>query len=811
MKIIKPDLLCSSIALALMLCAGNAAADAADESSAPPAANSDSVQSLDQITVTARGVSEPLQQMPLPITAMSAQTIEKKGLTDVRDIANLSPSFSFKSGYGRGFDRPVIRGMSNIQGEANASFFIDGIFVEGDISSYGLENIERVEVIRGPQSAAFGRRTFSGAVNFITKRPGSAPGGKLTLGVGNYGQEKMGLFYSGANEDGSFGYDVSLNKRGNDGVFYNNASGRKDLNGTETISGMAAIAWSPTDSLDITARVMKQKSRDQHFAAARLGSNNLNCYLPEYTGGLYFGLYPILESRRRGYYCGELKEPSDYALNTKEFETAGYFSGRKTDLLRTSVVVDYLFANGWNLTSTSAYNKSETYAASDQDYSAIRGYGGAFESFSNTGVKNWSQDIRLTTDQNLAVSGMLGAYYYEQNAQPGWGGDLTGYTIGGNKVVTAIPTNPDDQTVNKALYGLINWRINDQWTTSLEGRYARDEISKGGIDTRVLGTTTYRQAYALDKTFSSFTPRWTLSYQARENVNLYGLVSKGTKPGGFNTDVYRADFKEAERDALIARGLNTYKEEEAWNYELGMKSDWLDGTLRVNANIYQIDWTNQQLTETGPVIRKNGSLFSTSYTTNVGESRIRGFELESQWAFAQGWLTSLAYSYTDAKILKFLSQDQADLFSSSNAPTLADPAADAAGYMLPRVPKHKATLGLTHDGALSNGWEYTANMDVNYEGKRYIQVDNLAYIGASTRTNFRFSIRPIEQLQVSAYVNNAFNDRTLEDAQRTINPDAYIALPAVPPLTGLAVSNLRDFGLTPSLPRMYGVEVSYKF
>ena len=811
MKIIKPDLLCSSIALALMLCAGTAAAEAADESGAPPAANSDSVQSLDQITVTARGVSEPLQQMPLPITAMSAQTIEKKGLTDVRDIANLSPSFSFKSGYGRGFDRPVIRGMSNIQGEANASFFIDGIFVEGDISSYGLENIERVEVIRGPQSAAFGRRTFSGAVNFITKRPGSVPGGKLTLGAGNYGQEKMGLFYSGANEDGSFGYDVSLNKRGNDGVFYNNASGRKDLNGTETISGMAAIAWSPTDALDITARVMKQKSRDQHFAAARLGSENLNCYLPEYTGGLYFGLYPILESRRRGYYCGELKEPSDYALNTKEFETAGYFSGRKTDLLRTSVVVDYLFANGWNLTSTSAYNKSETYAASDQDYSAIRGYGGAFESFSNTGVKNWSQDIRLTTDQNLAVSGMLGAYYYEQNAQPGWGGDLTGYTIGGNKVVTTIPTNPDDQTVNKALYGLINWRINDQWTTSLEGRYARDEISKGGIDTRVLGTTTYRQAYALDKTFSSFTPRWTLSYQARENVNLYGLVSKGTKPGGFNTDVYRADFKETERDALIARGLSTYKEEEAWNYELGMKSDWLDGTLRVNANIYQIDWTNQQLTETGPVIRKNGSLFSTSYTTNVGESRIRGFELESQWAFAQGWLASLAYSYTDAKILKFLSQDQADLFSSNNAPTLTDPAADAAGYTLPRVPKHKATLGLTHDGALSNGWEYTANMDVNYEGKRYIQVDNLAYIGASTRTIFRFSIRPTEQLQVSAYVNNAYNDRTLEDAQRTINPDAYIALPAVPPLTGLAVSNLRDFGLTPSLPRMYGVEVSYKF
>ena len=811
MKTIKPDLLCASIAFALLLCANNATAQSAEASSTPPAASNDAVSSLDKITVTARGVSEPLQQMPLPITAMSEQTIEKKGLTDVRDIANLSPSFSFKSGYGRGFDRPVIRGMSNIQGESNASFFIDGVYVEGDISSYGLENIQRVEVIRGPQSAAFGRRTFSGAVNFITKRPGSVPGGKVTLGVGNYGQEKMGLFYSGSNEDGSFGYDISLNKRGNDGVFYNQASGRKDLNGTETISGMAAIAWSPTDNLDITARVMKQKSRDQHFAAARLGSENLNCYLPEETGGLYFGLYPILESRRRGYYCGDLKSPSEYAINTREFETAGYFSGRKTDLLRTSLVIDYLFDNGWNLTSTSAYNENETYSASDQDYSAIRGYGGAFESFANTGLKNWSQDIRLSTDQNLAVSGMVGAYYYHQQAQPGWGGDLTGFVLPGNKSVTTIATDPDDKTVNKAIYGLINWHINDKWTTSLEGRYARDEISKGGVDTRALGASIYTQAYALSETFSSFTPRWTLSYQAAENINLYGLVSKGTKPGGFNTDVYRADFLESERDALIARGLETFKEEEAVNYELGIKSDWLDGTLRVNANLYQIDWTNQQLTETGPVIRKNGSLFATSYTTNVGESRIRGFELESQWAFAKGWLASLAYSYTDAEILNFLSQDQADLFSDSNAPTLADPAANAAGYTLPRVPKNKATLGLMYDGAFANGWQYTANMDTTYEGRRYVQVDNLASLAPSTRTNFRFSLRPTEQLQVSAYVTNAFNDRTPEDAQRTINPDAYVAIPAVPPLTGLAVSNLRDFGITPSLPRMYGVEVSYKF
>lgn len=810
MKTVKPDLLCSSIALALMLSAGQAiAAEATDVEPAEGAGGP--VTSLESIEVTARGVAEPLQQMPLPISAISEATIDKKGLTDVRDIAALSPSFSFKSGYGRGFDRPVIRGMSNIQGEANASFFIDGIYVEGDISSYGLENIQRVEVVRGPQSAAYGRRTFSGAVDFITRRPGSVPGTKLTLGAGNFGQEKFGVFHSGGNEDGSFGYDLSFTKRGTDGIFYNQASGRKDLGGTESLGGMVAVAWSPTDNLDITARVMQQKSRDQHFAIARLGSENLNCYLPEYTGKNHFGLYPILESRRRGYYCGDVPAPKDFAINTAEFEAAGYFAGRKTDFLRTSVRADYHFDNNWQLTSTTAYNDSSTYASSDQDYSAIRGYGGAFESFTNSGVKNWSQDLRLSSDQSLAVSGMAGVYYYNQQAQPGWGGDLTGFVLPGNLSVRQIATDPDDETTNKAIYGLVNWRITDQWTASVEARYAWDEISKAAVDTRLLGGVTYTQPYALSETFSSFTPRVTLSYQAADNLNLYGLVSKGTKPGGFNVDVYRADFKESERDALIARGLETFEEEQAWNYELGMKSDWLDGTLRVNANVYLIDWTNQQLTETSPVIRKNNSLFASSYTTNVGESEIKGFELESQWVFARGWLASLAYSWTDAKIKHFLSQDQADLFSDSNAPTLDDPAADAAGYSLPRVPKHKATLGLMYDGAFANGWEYTVNTDVAYEGRRYVQVDNLASISASTRTNLRFTLRPNERMQVSAYVTNAFNDRSVEEAQRTIDPDAYIALPAVPPLTGLAVSNLRDFGITPSMPRMYGVEVSYKF
>ncbi len=811
----RPKLLSAAIAAALFVASPHAFSQQATQT-APPTDQAegqatDALQ-LDTITVTARGISESLQKAPLPISVITSKQIEEKGLVNVNDIAAITPSFSFRSGYGRGFDRPVIRGMSNIQGEPNASFFIDGIFVVGDVTSYGLDSVQRVEVIRGPQSAEFGRRTFAGAVNFITKRPGSTDGGKVYFGGGNNGSEKYGVFYSGNNQDGSFGYDVSLSKRGNDAIYFNDASGLKDLGDTETQSFMAAAAWSPIDNLEITGRVMRQKSRDGHFAIDLYGVDKLNCFLPQYTGAVLPGGIRVLSTRQKGYFCGDIPGPSEYAINTAEFVAAGYMPGRKTDLSRNSLVFDYGFDSGWNFTSTSAYNETSTYAGTDQDYSSQRGLGGGFESINKTNVMDWSQDFRVTSDQSLPVSGKAGVYYYHQSSHPGYFGDLSGFVLPGNKSVRPLPTNPQDSTINKAVYAMVNWRINDQWTASAEGRYAQDEISAAAIDTKALGGVVYRQPYSLNETFKSFTPRLTLSYQAADNINIYGLYSEGNKPGGFNTSVYRADLAEAGRDQLIARGLESFKEEEATNFEMGIKTDWLDQTLRVNASLYQINWDNQQLTETGAVPRKDGSFFSTSYTINVGETRIRGFELETQWLFAEGWLGSFNYSYNDAEIINFFSQAQADLFCAvPTNPSSGAACASSAGNTLPRSPKNSASLGLTYDGTFSNGWSWTANGDASYESRRYVQVDNLASIAPSTRANFRVALRPSETLELSAFVTNAFNDRTPEDVQRTLDPSKLVATPNVPPLLGPSVGNLTDFAVSPSLPRMYGIEVKYQF
>ena len=126
---------------------------------------------LEEIVVTARKRDESLQDIPLSISAFSVDQLRDKGIDNVHELAEATPGFAMDRGFGRFFDRPVIRGQSSILGGRNASFFVDGVYVSNSVASTTIDSLERIEVLRGPQSAIYGRATFAGAINYITKRP----------------------------------------------------------------------------------------------------------------------------------------------------------------------------------------------------------------------------------------------------------------------------------------------------------------------------------------------------------------------------------------------------------------------------------------------------------------------------------------------------------------------------------------------------------------------------------------------------------------------------------------------------------------
>ena len=801
-------------------------------------ASQDGALKLDDVMVTARKVVESVQKVPVPVTAFSDAQIEASGAESIVDIARQTPGFSFRQGFGREGDRPVVRGQSNIQGNPNAAFFIDGMFVRGNISGFGLDNLERVEVIRGPQSAQYGRQTFSGAINYITRRPTNESQGMVTLRLATDGEYEVSSNVSGAIIEDKLTFSANMRHYQFGGQYFNSSSGATDLGGQKTDSFGGALYFKPNESLDIVGRLYYGEDRDEHYAIVRQGAQLNNCFLPGASVGTNFDGRAIRPDRRRGYFCGTVELPATLGINTQAFEAAGFRPGLSRDNFRSSVSVNYTAPNDWVLTSNTSFNHVRSLSVVDQDFSAVRT--GAFETIDRVAIEDISQEFRITTDTSQRLHGSAGLYFYKEEVRPGtYSGSLSGCTPTRRSLSCVTFDNNIANVTNSAVFGMIEYAFTDQWRLTGEGRYAKDELESSGLSTFTSFATGRPVAFparffSLSQSFNSFTPRVTLSYQMDDDKNFYLLAAKGNKPGGFNSSVQAAQLTEAARNELISAGLDTFDEETAWTYEFGIKADWFENRLRTNASIFRIDWDQQQLTDSRLSQRVDNSFFLNSYTTNLGESRVNGFELDASWLVSENFEARLAYTYLDAKIVDFFSADQADLFwrpevipagstpdviATINARNLAAyrNAGQTAGNVLPRVPKHQLSASGTYDWTLANGWGMYARTDVNYEASRFDQVHNLAETGASTVVNFRVGANIGENWGLTAYVTNVFNEDAIEDILRYVDPIAQfntlaqLRVPNPPPLSGFANLAPRDFVLTPQRERQFGMTATYRF
>ncbi|MFN7177464.1 MAG: TonB-dependent receptor, partial [Thermaurantiacus sp.] len=410
---------------------------------------------------------------------------------------------------------------------------------------------------------------------------------------------------------------------------------------------------------------------------------------------------------------------------------------------------------------------------------------------------------------------------------------------------------------NWAVFGQLEFELTDTVTVSAEARYQEDKLAVSGQSSATVLGQQFTRAINPQATFSNFLPRFTVDWQATPDVMVYGVVAKGNKPGGFNTGVFNAVYDDAQVAQLVAQGLDTFDEEEAWTYEFGAKTQWLDRRLTLNLAAYYIDWKNQQLTQTVQIPRRDGALGSVSFTTNVGKSEVKGVELEAI-ARATPWLDiRVGYAYTDARIKDFISEDQADLFITAEdlarlnqvaplppfqapgtpgfaqylaALAAAAPAriaavnellalrGNAAGNRLPRVPEHQLSAGAQFNFPVSDDVRAFFNTNLALESRRFAQVDNLLYAGDTVLVNLRGGIE-WKGLSLTAFLTNAFNDKTPVDLLRYIDPQQNLFRPALRPGEATAIingqnvssTNLRDFAVTAPRLRNFGVTLLYRF
>lgn len=711
--------------LALVLIVGGAA------NPYPANAQTTEAGALEEIVVTARKRTETLLEVPVAVTAFTADAIEAGGFENVADLAMLTPNLSYQSTYGRHFDRPVIRGMSNILGDsekANAGNFIDGIFVSGSLFAQELDNLERVEIIKGPQSALFGRATFAGAINYITKRPDNEPVGRLSVSGGTDDYKELALSHSGALIPDQLYYYVGGRYYDRDNQYRNLGPGGGGAGGQNSRSLTGKLVYEPSERFQSTLRISYADDDDEEYPNELLPSSANNCFL---TSSPYF--------------CGTVPTRGVVALSASDLPDLG----TERDTLRAHLQLE-MGIGSLTLVSNTAYNDEDFARQTDQDFAPGTSLSGLLNQEARIMREDFAQEIRLSSGADQRLRWTAGAYYYHLEKLE----ERTTFAT----FATLESEQPPEEVDNVAVFGGIDYDFTDTLTGGVELRWNQDKLAVSGTSS----VSGFSRDYDLSETFDDVTPRFTLSYTPHDNVNWYGSIAKGTKPGGFNTNLQAANIPDFERDRLSQ--FVAFEEEEAWSYEAGVKTRLADGRVRWNLSAFFIDWDQQQLTAAVPVQVLNPNPppeflpSNPSLIQNAGKTEIYGIETELDWRVTDQLSLSAGYGYIQGEFKEFDDITQAQITGNPSV----------AGNELPRSPKHTASFSARYDQTLRGDWRWFARGDVMYESSRYAQVHNFAETGSMERVNLRIGAYN-DRWEITAWVRNLTDDDSATDITRFLD------------------------------------------
>ncbi len=589
---------------------------------------------IDEITVTARKREETLQEVPVAITAFGRDDIATNDLRQLENVSDLTPGFQFKN---QGNQQPgryntqlQFRGLTTAQFSpsfATGALFIDGIYVLNGGTSLSLMDVERVEVIKGPQSAYFGRNTFGGAVNLITRDPNPTDwGAEVSIATSDRSNNDISAFLEGPIVSETLAASLGVRFYDKKGHYTATDGGR--LGNEETMTVNLAAKWTPSDNLSIKFRYGYSEDDDgapaQGFISGILNDNctGRSISTPEGT------------ANPTRYICGAVPDPSTAIVDSGNSVLSSNTRlpdvvvgnlpgnptlaealadpstnlpgvpgvsriGMKRETERLTLAADY---------DINDYTLSFTYGMNEQNANWIR-------DFDNSDRVSWfsrdpqtaeddSIELRITSPQDGRFRWLAGVNQYTQEfSTSGGGGDASTscFSFLGaptdpltDDLSTCIPgftlffpnslQNTDEADV-LGIFAAVDYDITDEFTLIVEGRYQQDELTKGG------GLIT-PGAPILKDSFDKFLPRVIGRYQPNDTTNLFLSYSLGQIAGDFNTFFINADDRErAQYLAAEPTVSESTPAEELTAWEFGWKQIWLDGRIQTNLAIYNNEWT----------------------------------------------------------------------------------------------------------------------------------------------------------------------------------------------------------------------------
>lgn len=646
-------LLHASTALAAVAACGSAWGQTAD----------DGATDLGELVVTAQKRAENIQDVPAAITAVSASTLAERGISSPTDLQFVVPSM--QAGKLLGQTAFTIRGVGLNQGSPGVAVHVDGVYQpRPSMGNLTQTDIQRVEVLRGPQGTLYGRNANGGAINFVTQAPADQFEGYVVGSYATYDETRLQGVVNVPFGDRVRSRLLVDRWDRNDGFVKNVLPNGQDVDKGETLSARLRVQADLADSLtfDLGLAGLHGEGPTSYFTLYNdptAASKAKNPYLAS-------AIVPL--APRRTSANDPIAAERDYAL------ISGTLTWEMGD---------------FQLKSISAYQRLADHELRDDDSINVS----AFPSERYARSRTVTQEVNLSGEIG-PVNAVVGAFYMRDSAYDKLHYDFPlgifplppGSSLEHNSLRTL--------TKSKAVFGDATWNLSERARILAGIRFSQDKIAQTQQGLLAFGPTPAFESCPLrtnEVTYKSTTPRIGAQFDVSDESNLYATYSKGFKSGGWN----------------LYSCANGFAPEKLTSYEAGWKNRLFDNTLILNASVFYYDYTDLQLSQVVGLVR---------LIKNAAAAKVKGLEIESVWRPDEHWTVNANASLLSAKFTEFVNVD-------SLAPALGPQ--DVEGNYLANAPKFSSNVGVAYrSDPLSFGGRLTARADVSYRSKVYFREFN---------------------------------------------------------------------------------------
>jgi iron complex outermembrane receptor protein len=655
-----------------------------------------------EIVVTARRREERLLDVPVAVTALSAATLEKYQATDLGGIQGTVPNVNLVQGRGSTSNANIfIRGIG--QPDALQTFdpavgiYVDGVYmsrIQGAL--FNLFDVERVEVLRGPQGTLYGKNTVGGAVNVVSRKPSTTEfraAGSVTYG--SYDQWLINGYASAPLVTDKLALSVAGVFDRRDGVVIDPLTGR-DYNDRNQWAARGILRATPSDAVELILSGDYYKQRN----AAALGQATAPL-----TGLLGF---PVLKPAY----------PNGREWNYRASTSLAPGQGQRVDHWGLGFTANIDLTDSLTFTSITGYRKLSPDYYLDFDATELE----VSDAFVGVRQEQFSQELQLKYDKG-PLSGVFGLYYLNEDVtshQEAYSDNLVYLSLAGPPLTFTRFIDDDQNTKSYAAFGQFTYDFTEQFSLTAGLRYSKERKSYTRLTTTVTGGVTggrfefpnnlpapFNTLDSVD--FDAWTPTVSLSFKPTADTLLYASASRGFKSGGFNGRVNGIGDV-----TVVVDGVATiqpfFRPETVWTYETGAKGSFLNGRVQLAGDVFYSTYKDFQA-------RVGGGSAGAFPVLNAGELRIWGIEFEATVKPVREWTIRSSFGYLNAKYEEFADGRRAPAYS-------CNPTGNQVVCEPPFAPPVSFSIASDYAIPLGDAGALTLGGDARFVDKHFLSIDN---------------------------------------------------------------------------------------